>query len=75
MGSPCDGTKLPQTAPREVMPLERRMVGALAEALPTRCRALVLLSARTGLRQGECFALSVDCSGAAATEPSTDAEG
>ena len=63
MGSPCDGTKLPQKAPREVMPLETRTVGALAEALPTRYRALVLLSAGTGLRQGECFGLSVDRSG------------
>jgi hypothetical protein len=63
MGSPCDGTKLPKSAPREVEPLATSTVDGLLEALPGRYGALALVAAGTGLRQGECLGLTVDRSG------------
>lgn len=50
--SPCTGVKLPK--------VERGQVEALIAAVPSRYRALVVLGAGTGLRQGECFGLTVD---------------
>ena len=59
--SPCEGTKLPKKLPREVVPLTTsRPSHALADAVPERYRALVVLAAGTGLRQGECFGLVDD---------------
>lgn len=61
--SPCDGTKLPKKQPKEVVPIETAIVERLTAALPERYGALVILAAGTGLRQGECFGLTVDRSG------------
>jgi integrase len=36
------------------------VVLALADAVPDRYRALVILAAGSGMRQGECFGLTVD---------------
>lgn len=47
------------TKPR-VEPLDTEVVLALADAVPDRYRALVILSAGSGMRQGECFGLTVD---------------
>jgi integrase len=58
--SPCEGTKLPKKLPREVVPLTVGMVDALATGVPPRYRALVVLAAGTGLRQGECFGVVDD---------------
>jgi integrase len=58
--SPCEGTKLPKKLPREVVPLAVGMVDALASTVPPRYRALVVLAAGTGLRQGECFGVVDD---------------
>jgi integrase len=58
--NPCDGTKLPKTTKPRVEPLETEVVHALADAVPDRYRALVILSAGSGMRQGECFGLTVD---------------
>jgi integrase len=58
--SPCEGTKLPKKLPREVVPLTVGMVDMLAAAVPPRYRALVVLAAGTGLRQGECFGIVDD---------------
>jgi integrase len=55
--SPCEGTKLPRKLPKEVIPLATGTVQALMLAVPDRYRALVILGAGTGLRQGECFGL------------------
>jgi integrase len=55
--SPCEGTKLPKRLPVEVVPLTTAAVRALIDAVPERYRALVVLAAGTGLRQGECFGL------------------
>jgi integrase len=58
--SPCDGIKLPKVTKPRVEPLGTEVVLALADALPDRYRALVILAAGTGMRQGECFGLTVD---------------
>lgn len=58
--SPCEGTKLPRVEPRRVVPLTTEQVGALVDAVPGPFRALLPLAAGTGLRQGECFGLTVD---------------
>lgn len=51
-GSPCEGTRLPRAARRQVDPLTTGQVSALLDAVPERYRALVMLAAGTGLRQG-----------------------
>ena len=58
--SPCDGTRLPKVDPRRVEPLTTGQVEALITAVPPRFRALILLGAGTGGRQGEAFGLSLD---------------
>lgn len=58
--SPCIRIALPKRPPTEVEPLAVEAVDALAEAIPARYRALVVFAAGTGLRQGECFGLTVD---------------
>jgi integrase len=58
--SPCGGIKLPKQDRGEIVPLAIEAVEALADAVPERYRALILLAAGTGLRQGECFGLTVD---------------
>ena len=58
--SPCEGTRLPKKLPVQIKPLTTPIVHALAEAVPERYRALVILAAGTGLRQGECFCLDID---------------
>jgi integrase len=54
--SPCEGTKLP----KEIVPLESAVIEAIAETVPARYRALVIAAAGTGMRQGECFGLTLD---------------
>jgi integrase len=51
---------LPKHEDGEVVPLTAAQVQEKADACPDRYRALVVLAAGTGLRQGECFGLSVD---------------
>jgi integrase len=58
--SPCDDVALPKVSPAKVKPLEVTTVQRLAEVVPDHVRALVLFAAGTGLRQGECFGLTVD---------------
>lgn len=58
--SPCVGVRLPKAPPRQVVPLETEVVHALAAEVPDRYRALVVLAAGTGLRQGEAFGLTLD---------------
>jgi len=57
--SPCAGIRLPRRVPRQVVPLTTEQVHALSAAMPPRYRALVVLAAGTGLRQGEAFGLEV----------------
>jgi integrase len=58
--SPCEGIRLPKVTKSRVEPLATEVVLALADAVPDRYRALVILAAGTGMRQGECFGLTVD---------------
>jgi integrase len=58
--SPCIGIKLPKVERAQVEPLAVEQVEALIAAAPDRYRALVVFAAGTGLRQGECFGLTVD---------------
>ena len=58
--SPCIRINLPKSEAGEVQPLEVDVVEALSRAVPERYRALILLASGTGLRQGECFGLTVD---------------
>lgn len=58
--TPCVGITLPRRARIRVEPLPTAAVRALAGAVPGRYRALVLLAAGTGLRQGECFGLGAE---------------
>ncbi len=58
--NPAIGTRLPKSEPRRIEPLEAEVVQAIIEAVPDRYRALVVLAAGTGLRQGECFELTLD---------------
>ena len=50
--NPCDGTKLPKVTKSRVEPLDTEVVFALADAVPDRYRALVILAAGSGMRQG-----------------------
>lgn len=58
--SPCEGTKLPKATRTIVEPLSVEQVAALLGAVEPRCRAMLLLAAGTGMRQGECFGLTRD---------------
>jgi len=58
--SPCVRIALPKREDGEVVPLTAVQVEQMAAACPDRYRALIVLAACTGLRQGECFGLSVD---------------
>lgn len=58
--SPCVGIKLPRTDVQRVRPLATDVVQAVVDAVPERYRALVVLAAGTGLRQGEAFAVTAD---------------
>ena len=58
--SPCIGITLPKRNDAEVVPLNVSEVEALVTAVPNRYRALIVFAAGMGLRQGECFGLTVD---------------
>ena len=58
--SPCIGITLPKGNDAEVVPLSVSEVEAMAAAVPDRYRALIVFAAGMGLRQGECFGLTVD---------------
>jgi integrase len=58
--SPCIGITLPKRNDAEVVPLNVSEVEALVAAVPDRYRALIVFAAGMGLRQGECFGLTVD---------------
>lgn len=58
--NPCDGTKLPKVQRPQIVPLTTEQVEAVRAELPVELQALVMLAAGTGMRQGECFGLTVD---------------
>jgi integrase len=57
--SPCQQINLPKINAAKVTPLEVAQVDAIVETIDPRYRALVILAAGTGMRQGECFGLTV----------------
>lgn len=57
--NPCAGIKAPEVRRTEIVPLHPDAVRALIEAAPDRYRAMILLAAASGLRQGEVFGLEV----------------
>lgn len=58
--SPCVGIRLPQKTKTRVVPLTVEEVFGVVDAMPERYRAMVILAAGTGMRQGEVFGLTVD---------------
>ena len=58
--SPCIRISLPKRADTEVVPLGVSEVESLVVAVPERYEALIVFAAAMGLRQGECFGLTVD---------------
>lgn len=60
VSNPCEGSKLPKIERKQIVPLTTEQVTAVRDALPAELRALVTLAAGTGMRQGECFGLTVD---------------
>lgn len=60
VANPCEGTKLPQVEHKRVVPPTTEEVEAIRQAMPEALRALVIFAAGTGMRQGECFGLTVD---------------
>jgi integrase len=58
--TPCTGIKLPKVEPRRIEPPTTEMVAAMRDGIATRYRALIMLCAGTGLRQGEAFAVELE---------------
>lgn len=58
--NPAKNIRLPTKAKSAIVPPTVEQVEAVIAEMPNRYRALVTLAAGTGLRQGECFGLSVD---------------
>lgn len=58
--TPCRGVRLPAVEVEPVDPLTIDQVKAIALAIPERYRAMVIVAAATGLRQGEVFGLGVE---------------
>jgi integrase len=58
--SPCVDIRLPKPEPKRVAPLATEQVEALIAAMPERYRALVVLAAGTGLRQGEALGVELE---------------
>jgi integrase len=60
VANPCEGTRLPRRHSRPVEPLTVEQFERLVDVMPARWRALVVLAAGTGLRQGEALGLTSD---------------
>jgi integrase len=58
--TPCIGIRLPEVEKPRVAPLTTAQVDALADAMPAELRALVVVAAGTGMRQGEILGLTRD---------------
>jgi len=58
--TPCSRITLVKTQPKRIEPMSTETVTSLAKTVPTRYSALIVLAAGTGMRQGECWGLTVD---------------
>lgn len=60
MANPCEGTRLPKSEERRIVPLTTAPVDTLRNNLPDELKAIVTFTAGTGMRQGEVFGLTRD---------------
>ena len=60
MANPCEGTRLPKSEKRRIIPLTTAQVDTLRETLPDELKAIVTYTAGTGMRQGEVLGLTRD---------------
>ncbi len=60
VANPCDGSRLPKVERSRVVPPTTEQMAALRDAMPAELKALVVLAAGTGLRQGECLGVTID---------------
>lgn len=60
MANPCEGTRLPKSEKRRVIPVSTAQVEKLRDSLPDELKAIVTFAAGTGMRQGEIFGLTRD---------------
>lgn len=58
--SPCAGMRLPKVEAQHVEVVSTETVMAMVEAMPERMRAILVVAAGTGMRQGEVLGLTVD---------------
>lgn len=58
--SPCDGTRLPKQHKTRVQPVTLEQVEILRANVPPELRALIVMAAGTGMRQGELLGLTRD---------------
>src|SRR5690625_4319935 len=58
--SPCAGMRLPKAEAQQVEVISTETVMAMVEAMPERMRAILVVAAGTGMRQGEVLGLTVD---------------
>lgn len=58
--SPCVGIRLPKVQVQRVEVISTETVMAMVEAVPERMRAMLVMAAGTGMRQGEVFGLTID---------------
>ena len=58
--NPCTGTRLPKISKRLIHPILVEQLANILRHYPPRHRALMVMAAGTGLRQGEIFGLTVD---------------
>lgn len=59
--NPCEATKLPKDeVVRQVVPMTTEQMLGIADGVPDRLRALIVVAAGTGMRQSEIFGLTLD---------------
>lgn len=58
--SPCQGIRLPKADRPQVQVVDTEVVRAMVAAVPGPLRALLLMAAGTGMRQGELFGVTLD---------------
>lgn len=60
VANPCEGTRLPRVERPRIIPPTAAQVAALRDAMPSELKAVVVLAAGTGMRQGELLGLTID---------------
>lgn len=60
VASPCQAIRLPKADQRQVEVVDTAVVKSMTLAVPESLRAMIVLAAGTGMRQGEIFGLTLD---------------